>query len=340
MPPAGCARAGAAGTLLRLPAHLLPQPHRPGRGPAGRFAPRQLLFAHAAVTDVAGAAPPARRAHRPLVGDEGAEALRPRRPTPRCTSAAGAAARRQRDRPRYGAPAGRLHARPAADPTQPLLLQGDAGFSRKGPAPRRPATTTASRSWRPAAALRWTARPARCAAAPGSTTSGATSCCRRGAVGWDWIGINLDDGSALTAFRLRRADGCALWAGGSHRAGRRRCAPLRARRGALHAGAAGPARPRRELPGAVAGRHAGRPFRAARVAGRAGTRQPRQHRHRLLGRPAELLDEARQRVGLGYLEMTGYAGVLRYSRPPCASSGARISSAGTLEVGFITGDTR
>jgi predicted secreted hydrolase len=31
------------------------------------------------------------------------------------------------------------------------------------------------------------------------------------AQGWDWIGINLDDGGALMAFRLRRADGTALW---------------------------------------------------------------------------------------------------------------------------------
>ena len=38
------------------------------------------------------------------------------------------------------------------------------------------------------------------------------------AVGWDWIGMNLEDGSALTAFRLRRADGSALWDGGSWRA--------------------------------------------------------------------------------------------------------------------------
>jgi predicted secreted hydrolase len=38
------------------------------------------------------------------------------------------------------------------------------------------------------------------------------------AVGWDWIGMNLDDGSALTAFRLRRADGSTLWSGGSYRA--------------------------------------------------------------------------------------------------------------------------
>ena len=37
------------------------------------------------------------------------------------------------------------------------------------------------------------------------------------AVGWDWIGMNLLDGSALTAFRLRDAAGKAVWAGGSFR---------------------------------------------------------------------------------------------------------------------------
>ena len=37
------------------------------------------------------------------------------------------------------------------------------------------------------------------------------------AVGWDWIGMNLNNGGALTAFRLRRADGSALYAGGSFR---------------------------------------------------------------------------------------------------------------------------
>ena len=29
--------------------------------------------------------------------------------------------------------------------------------------------------------------------------------------------MNLDDGSALMAFRMRRADGSTLWSGGSHR---------------------------------------------------------------------------------------------------------------------------
>jgi predicted secreted hydrolase len=37
------------------------------------------------------------------------------------------------------------------------------------------------------------------------------------ASGWDWIGINLDDGGALMAFRMRDHSGAALWAGGTYR---------------------------------------------------------------------------------------------------------------------------
>ena len=44
--------------------------------------------------------------------------------------------------------------------------------------------------------------------------------------GWDWIGINFDDGSALMAFRIRAQDGSAYWAGGA-------CATRPARRASL-----------------------------------------------------------------------------------------------------------
>jgi predicted secreted hydrolase len=37
------------------------------------------------------------------------------------------------------------------------------------------------------------------------------------AVGWDWIGINLDDGAALMAFRIRGSQGEQRWAGGTLR---------------------------------------------------------------------------------------------------------------------------
>jgi predicted secreted hydrolase len=37
------------------------------------------------------------------------------------------------------------------------------------------------------------------------------------AAGWDWVGLNLDDGSSLMAFRMRDRDGGQLWAGGTLR---------------------------------------------------------------------------------------------------------------------------
>ena len=37
------------------------------------------------------------------------------------------------------------------------------------------------------------------------------------ASGWDWIGINLDDGGAVMAFRMRDHSGAPLWAGGTFR---------------------------------------------------------------------------------------------------------------------------
>jgi predicted secreted hydrolase len=38
------------------------------------------------------------------------------------------------------------------------------------------------------------------------------------AKGWDWLSVNLHDGSALMAFRMRGVDGNTLWAGGSFQA--------------------------------------------------------------------------------------------------------------------------
>ena len=39
------------------------------------------------------------------------------------------------------------------------------------------------------------------------------------AVGWDWIGLNLEGGAALMAFRIRGAGGAQHWAGGTFRGG-------------------------------------------------------------------------------------------------------------------------
>ena len=55
------------------------------------------------------------------------------------------------------------------------------------------------------------------------------------AVGWDWIGINLADGGALMAFRMRDRAGGTLWAGGTLRGADGRTRTLRAERGRVSA---------------------------------------------------------------------------------------------------------
>ena len=98
-----------------------------------------------------------------------------------------------------------------------MLLQGENGVSRKGP--RREQT---SRYYsEPQLAVRGTlsieGRRADVSGRAWLDHEWSDAYLDPGAAGWDWIGMNLDDGSALMAFRIRRADGSTLWSGGSHR---------------------------------------------------------------------------------------------------------------------------
>lgn len=101
--------------------------------------------------------------------------------------------------------------------TQPLLLEGEAGYRKR----------TAD----PADASYYYSIPQM--QVTGSITRGAgekivsgkawldhewySSYLDSDAVGWDWTGLNFNDGSALMAFRMRGADGAAVWAGGTFR---------------------------------------------------------------------------------------------------------------------------
>ena len=97
-------------------------------------------------------------------------------------------------------------------PTQPVLLQGEQGYSRKGS--------------RPANASYYYSHPQ--LRASGTVLAGGSSKAVEGtawldhewssealepdAGGWDWVGANLDDGGALMAFQVRNRRGGKLWA--------------------------------------------------------------------------------------------------------------------------------
>jgi predicted secreted hydrolase len=189
-----------------------------GAGSPSRFAARHLLFAHAALTDLGH-----RRHHH-------AEKLARWSGDP---AAAWAHAgvddlalaidrwRLQRDGAGLAAriDTGDWHLDLTLTPTQPRLLQGDAGFSRKGPLEHQASHYVSVPQ------LQVRARRAGGLVAFGEGLDGrawldhewSDELMAPDAIGWDWAGINLADGAALTAFRLRRADGSTLWAGGSWR---------------------------------------------------------------------------------------------------------------------------
>lgn len=283
------------------------------QGLRSRFAARQLIFAHAAVTDLAGG----RLLHDQRIAREGF-GLAQAATEDTALRLDGWTLKRSGslERSHYRA---LLAAREFTldldfESTQPLLLQGEQGLSRKGPEARQ--------------ASYYYSRPQ--LAAHGRITLGGQPLQVQGrawldhewseellhpeARGWDWLGMNLDDGSALTAFRLRRADGSSLWDGGSFRSAGR----------AVRNFPAGSVR-------FEALRTWTSPLTQARypVDWRVHTPAgPFEVRARLDAQELDsrnstgavyweglshLLDAQGQRLGQGYLEMTGYAAPLRLS---------------------------
>lgn len=189
--------------------------------PPPRFAPRQLLLAHAAITDVAAGQlwhgqriarwngdPTARPAFAALADThiQMSNWALQRHPLPGGHS-------------RYTATLGDADVayQLALATTQPLLLQGNAGYSRKGP----DAAHASHYYSQPQLAVTGTVqRKGRTQAVTGTAWldhEWSETLMPDDAVGWDWIGMNLHNGAALTAFRLRRANETAVWAGGSWR---------------------------------------------------------------------------------------------------------------------------
>jgi predicted secreted hydrolase len=102
-------------------------------------------------------------------------------------------------------------------PTQAILLNGHAGVSQKGPAPQQASYYYSLPHVRVAGSI---SREGRADAVTGEAWfdhEWSSDYLDSQSAGWDWIGINLDDGAALMAFRIRGLKGEARWAGGTLR---------------------------------------------------------------------------------------------------------------------------
>jgi len=178
-----------------------------GEGNPSAFAPRQLLIAHAALADPRhGRLRHDERSARPGFGLAG--------------FAEGRTAAWIGDW-RFVQDEGRYHARVRADgfaydltltSPEPPMVNGEGGFSAKA-ADARHASYYYSR---PQLAVHGTVmRDGQTQAVRGRAWldhEWSSELLPTGAQGWDWVGLNFDDGGALMAFRLRRDDGLPLWA--------------------------------------------------------------------------------------------------------------------------------
>jgi predicted secreted hydrolase len=217
-----------------------------GDAPPGRFTPRHVLFAHGALTDVQAGklwhgqrigrwnGDPAVRPHFAALADTsvqlGGWSLE-RTGVPQSVQPSPSSAPLSAPLPSVAAPvalsSGSYLARLAEptfgfelalSPTQPLLLQGEAGFSRKGPELAQASHYYSQPQLAVTGRVHVQGRTRNVTGTAWLDHEWSESLLHPEAVGWDWIGMNLDSGAALTAFRLRRADGSALWMGGSWRA--------------------------------------------------------------------------------------------------------------------------
>jgi predicted secreted hydrolase len=101
--------------------------------------------------------------------------------------------------------------------TQPILLQGDHGLSRKGPETKQLSCYYSLPQLEVNGQLSVAGQALTVQGQAWLDHEWSQALLHPDAVGWDWIGMNLIDGSALTAFRLRSKTGDTLWAGGSFR---------------------------------------------------------------------------------------------------------------------------
>ncbi|WP_244817720.1 carotenoid 1,2-hydratase [Caballeronia sp. Lep1P3] len=102
-------------------------------------------------------------------------------------------------------------------PTQPPMIQGERGYSRKGPQAQQASYYYSEPQLQVTGSV---TRPSQKGHGETVAVAGgawldhewSSTLLPADASGWDWLGANLDDGGALMAFKVRARDGHALWA--------------------------------------------------------------------------------------------------------------------------------
>ncbi len=184
---------------------------RIAEGGSSRFSPNQLLLAHAAVADPArGRLLHAERAERslpPLAGAGEAHTDVRIRDWSLAWSEAPGVAGAYHARVGAGEFAFDLELRPEGAP----VLNGQGGYSRKAPDPKHASYYYSRPHLKVSGHLSAGHDAHRVTGAAWLDHEWSSEIMPDDARGWDWIGVNLDDGGALMAFRMRGEKGEPIW---------------------------------------------------------------------------------------------------------------------------------
>jgi predicted secreted hydrolase len=187
--------------------------NREAEGHASRFSPAQLLFAHAALSDPALGHllhdQRSARAYGELVAARSGETD---------VRIDDWSLVRTGDAYRARIEGDELGLELQAAPTQPVLPQGDHGFSRKGRLPSQASWYYSEPQLRVTGRIRTAAGTQDVSGVAWLDHEWSSEYLAPEAAGWDWLGANLDDGSALMAFRMRGKDGSVVWSQATLRA--------------------------------------------------------------------------------------------------------------------------
>ena len=180
-----------------------------------RFAPTQLLFAHAALAIPA----EGQLRHADVAGRVGTAGAVFDTADTKLRLANWTMARTENDRYQFDIPADTFTIRLEAIPLQTPVLRGNQGFSSKGPSPELASYYYSRPQLNVTAQIEIKDKLSKGKQSSLLKRSGiawfdhewSSSLLMPGAVGWDWIGINLLNGESIMAFRIRDQSGKALF---------------------------------------------------------------------------------------------------------------------------------
>jgi predicted secreted hydrolase len=178
-----------------------------------RFAPRQVLFAHAAIADPRYG----RLRHAQRSAREGFDLAYARTGLTRVRIDDWSLAR-EGDGYHASIDDDALSLDLTLRPTQPPLPQGEQGFSRKSPAADAASYYYSVPQLEVRGRVELGGRAREVTGTAWLDHEWSSRALDADARGWDWTGLNLADGSALMAFQMRGKDGKRLWAAATVRA--------------------------------------------------------------------------------------------------------------------------